>query len=54
MNFENKRSITKTKLKPKQDILKFVVILILPHKIMINNPYDKISYFCFKFEWKST
>ena len=42
-----------TRFKSKKDILKFVVILILPHKILIT-PYDKISYFGFKFDWKST
>ena len=26
---------------------------MLPHKIMIT-PYDKVSYFGFKFDWKST
>ena len=34
-------------------MLLFVVILILPHKIMINT-YNKISYFSFNSDWKLT
>ena len=34
-------------------MLLFVVILILPHKIM-RTPYIKISYFGFNFDLKST
>ena len=53
MLIKHTRSISNRNKNQKRDILKFVVILILPHKIMIT-PFDKTSYFGFMFDWKST